>query len=63
MNSMPVVQRGVQEPRIRWIPDRVSSDGLEAVELAAHAGLTQDPNFPSRDPRKTVGSSESQGVL
>lgn len=34
---------GVQTPRIRHVPDYVSSAGQEAVELAACAGLVLDP--------------------
>lgn len=34
---------GSQLPRVEWIPDYVSSAGVEAVELAAMAGLHLDP--------------------
>jgi hypothetical protein len=46
MTSAPVVPpvlRGVQEPRVCWIPEYTSSAGDEAIELAALAGLDLDP--------------------
>ena len=41
--SPPAVLLGVQQPRVRSVPDSVSTDGQEAVELAASAGLFLDP--------------------
>ncbi|MEU8270143.1 hypothetical protein AB0B89_23665 [Sphaerisporangium sp. NPDC049002] len=41
--SPPDVLTGWQEPPILSIPPRVSSAGLEAVDLAASAGLVLDP--------------------
>ena len=35
--------RGVQEPRLRHVPEYVASAGLEAVELCRMAGLALDP--------------------
>jgi hypothetical protein len=41
--SSPSVERlGVQRPRIHHAPPRATSAGLEAVDLAAHAGLELD---------------------
>lgn len=39
----PVPLLGDQSPRVRSVPDYVSSSGVEAVELAAMAGLVLDP--------------------
>ncbi len=39
----PAAVRGDQRPRILWRPPSVSSAGVEAVELAASAGLVLDP--------------------
>lgn len=35
--------RGVQEPRVRWVPPRVDSRGRDVVDLCAAAGLVLDP--------------------
>ncbi len=45
MNAVPVLAPliGVQEPRILVKPDRISSSGQDAVDLAASAGLFLDP--------------------
>jgi len=42
-NSAPDVLLGSQDPTLLVVPDRVSSAGAEAVELAALAGLVLDP--------------------
>jgi hypothetical protein len=36
------VKKGVQEPRIKWVPKYASSKGVEVVELARSAGLAPD---------------------
>jgi hypothetical protein len=41
--AAPDQLRGDQVPRIRHVPDYVSSAGPEVIELAAHAGLELDP--------------------
>lgn len=43
MTSQPNVLSGRQEPRVRSVPDYVTSAGYEAIELAESAGLYLDP--------------------
>ena len=41
--SPPGALLGVQQPRVSSVPESISTDGQEAVELAASAGLFLDP--------------------
>lgn len=43
MTSPPDAPLGVQQPRVQWVPEYVTSAGQEAIELAASAGLHLDP--------------------
>lgn len=40
---MSVALRGVQEPRVRWVPESFGSSGVEAIEVCELAGLHLDP--------------------
>ena len=42
-HAIPPELKGAERPRILWLPEHVSSAGLEAVELARMAGLVLDP--------------------
>jgi hypothetical protein len=43
LDVRPVGVEGCQSPRVLAVPGHVASSGVEAVELAAHAGLVLDP--------------------